>query len=406
MSDVQKLWCSVHISYLNMNKTRCLLSAKIFLSLWSCSPTTNESHTETITIDLSQSQEGQFSELFEGLEYILLDSDDSNPLVHPYNFSFEDGQIIVNDLRRDVLFFFNQKGQILKTINPSGKGPGEYFQMDGYQITDQHIYIQDTYLYKTLQFDRDGNLLSEIKNNFNNTEFYHNNTYSLYFLSYSPDFDGHHFIKKNHHTGETKSYLPIAKDLIGLGKSRAINGYVPIKDDGLAFALPSSTNVAFFTESTGDLIKAIHFDFGKHQLEDQKRWMDRHELNTYLDENNLVENISFFFQLEKSYIMRVAQGGSNRHVLIMDEDLNIIKQWKNLKNDIDGINLSFPWTSTSEDMIFLKQSSGIYNDYLATYAGKKVVIEKHSIHDFFDRHKERLKEDKWVIVKAKYKKMF
>lgn len=134
--------------------------------------------------------------------------------------------------------------------------------------------------------------------------------------------------------------------------------------------------------------------------------MGRHELNTYLDDNNLVEDISFFFQLEKSYIMRVAQGGSNRHILIMDEALNVIKQWKNMDNDIDGINLSIPWTSTSEDMIFLKRSSDIYNDYLATYAGKKVAIEKHSIHDFFDSHKEKLKEDKWVIVKAKYKKMF
>lgn len=228
-----------------MNMIRCLLAAKILFCLTSCSTTTEENHTDIVTIDLDQSQEGRFTELFERLEYILLDSDDSNPLVHPYNFSFEDGQIIVNDLSRDVLFFFDEKGRILKTINPSGKGPGEYFQMDGHQITDQFIYIQDTYLYKTLKFDHDGNLLSEIKNNFNNTEFYHNDTYSLYFFSYSPDFDGHHFIKKNHHTGETKSYLPIAKDLIGLGKSRAINGFVPIKDDGLALLCQTQRMLCF-----------------------------------------------------------------------------------------------------------------------------------------------------------------
>jgi len=40
---------------------------------------------------------------------------------------------------------------------------------------------------------------------------------------------------------------------------------------------------------------------------------------------------------------------------------------------------------------------------LDLYGDKKVKIMKGSIHEFFQMNKQRLKEDKWVLVKLKIK---
>lgn len=113
----------------------------------------------TIEIDLDQSVEGKLSDHFEKPEYIILDYPDSNPVINLYNVVFRDGLIFIRDNRSHNLFVFDEEGQVVNTINANGMGPGEYIQMDDFQVTEDRIFIQDTHLQKQLEFDRNGEFI-------------------------------------------------------------------------------------------------------------------------------------------------------------------------------------------------------------------------------------------------------
>ncbi|MEX2568858.1 MAG: 6-bladed beta-propeller [Cyclobacteriaceae bacterium] len=157
----------------------------LIINFFSCSYE-NEFDQEVVTIDidLNKSIQGKLSDQFESPEYILLDFSDNNPLINLYNIIFKDEMIFIRDNRSNNLFIFNENGKVVDIINANGMGPGEFSQMDDFQVTEDRIFIQDTYLHKQLEFDRSGKFIKEIKNRYNNTNFYVGEKYSIYFLSY------------------------------------------------------------------------------------------------------------------------------------------------------------------------------------------------------------------------------
>lgn len=99
----------------------------------------------------------------------------------------------------------------------------------------------------------------------------------------------------------------------------------------------------------------------------------------------------------------VRQGLDQRHYIFINHDFDVINQWKNLENDIDGMSYVFPWTGNEDYLVFRFHSSEFFNNYIELYKGNKVEIKKGNIHSFFQKNKQRLKEDTWVLVKLKIK---
>jgi hypothetical protein len=300
------------------------------------------------------------------------------------------------------LFVFDENGKVKNIIRSTGKGPGEFFQMDGFQVTEDRIYIQDTYLRKNLEYKRDGSFVGETKNRFNNADFYVGDDYSLYFLSYQTDFEGFNFIRKDHISGKHEGFLEIRKELENLTRSDNRNGIQEnIEQKLLYFTVPHSTKVVTINKNTGLLNKTYKFDFGKYNLEDKRRSESRRLLNGFIKQGNLVKRIYLFHPLTGQYFLNVKQGENRNHFIFMNNDFSINYQGYNLENDIDGMNYRFPWTATDNQLIFRFNSREFYNRYIETFTGMNVRIDKGNIHDFFQKNKENLKEDKWVLVKLK-----
>ncbi|MBI0398685.1 6-bladed beta-propeller [Cyclobacterium marinum] len=383
---------------------------KIFFILtmivWSCSEKVDsDQELITIEIDLDQSKQGKLSDHFAKPEYIILDYPDSNPVINLYNVVFRDGLIFIRDNRSHNLFVFDEEGHVVNTINANGMGPGEYIQMDDFHVTEDRIYIQDTHLQKQLIFDSNGEFIKEIKNSYQNTNFYVADTYSIYFMSYKTDFKGYNFVRRDNSTGKEEFFYKIDKPLENIVRVDNLNGLKEIESkDLLYFSMPHATKVVFIDKFSGFLKDTYFFDFGKHNVADEKRGFEkREELKVLVRDRKLVSGIDLIHSYLDKYVLFVRQGLDQRHYIFMDHEFNILNQWKNLENDIDGMSYVFPWTGTDDHLVFRFHSSNFFNKYVELYGNKKVKIMEGNIHSFFQTNKKRLKEDTWVLVKLKIK---
>jgi hypothetical protein len=366
----------------------------------------NELYQELITVnvDLNKSIKGKLSDQFESPEYIILDYPDENPVMNLYNVVFRDEFIFIRDNRSNNLFVFDEKGKVVNVINANGKGPGEFFQMDDFQVTDDRIYIQDTYLHKQLEFDRNGKFIEEIENRYNNTNFYVGEDYSIYFLSYQMDVHGNNFIRRDNSNDKEEYFYEIDKPLENMVRVDNLNGLKEVESKNLLyFSMPHATKVVLIDKFSGFLKNTYFFNFGNHNLDNKERKFERQELRNLVRDRRLVRRIDLIHSYLDKYVLFVRQGLDQRHYIFMNHDFDVINQWKNLENDIDGMSYVFPWTGNEDYLVFRFHSSEFFNNYIELYKGNKVEIKKGNIHSFFQKNKQRLKEDTWVLVKLKIK---
>lgn len=358
----------------------------------------------TVNVDLNKSIKGKLSDQFESPEYIILDYPDENPVMNLYNVVFRDEFIFIRDNRSNNLFVFDEKGKVVNVINANGKGPGEFFQMDDFQVTDDRIYIQDTYLHKQLEFNRNGKFIEEIENRYNNTNFYVGEDYSIYFLSYQMDVHGNNFIRRDNSNDKEEYFYEIDKPLENMVRVDNLNGLKEVESKNLLyFSMPHATKVVLIDKFSGFLKNTYFFDFGNHNLDNKERKFERQELRNLVRDRRLVRRIDLIHSYLDKYVLFVRQGLDQRHYIFMNHAFDVINQWKNLENDIDGMSYVFPWTGNEDYLVFRFHSSEFFNNYIELYKGNKVEIKKGNIHSFFQKNKQRLKEDTWVLVKLKIK---
>lgn len=90
-------------------------------------------------------------------------------------------------------------------------------------------------------------------------------------------------------------------------------------------------------------------------------------------------------------------------MFFLDAGFRVLKHLKDATNDLDGFPLVFPWTTTDTHLVFLKNSVDFYNEYVETFKGTKVQVTPGSIHEFFQKNREKLMDEKLVLIMAKYK---
>jgi len=379
----------------------------LLLIIFSCSIPEEKHSSEgvrIIKIDLDFVEKGKFSDKFDKVSYLLLETTEELPLVFPYNFQFTDNSIFVRDMTMNNLFEFSHTGKVKNVIQPTGKGPGEFFQMDGFQVTNDLIYIQDTYLKKNLRFTREGNFLEETRNEMNNTSFYVGNYFTYYFMNYNPEFEGFNLVRHNHTTLSYDGFLDIPKEVENLTKYDARNIFVydDLNKDAY-FIMPLSTDLVNFDKREGGINSIIRFNFGIYDIQDSQRKLKRSERNNEIKNNNLVEDVDLFFRTDKEYFIHFRQGGSKSHFVFFDQDFNITYHASSLVNDIDGFDLVVPWTYADNHLIYRMNSIDFYNNYVKTYNGKSVKQEPGSIHEFYQTNKSKFLEEKWVLIKLRVK---
>lgn len=117
-----------------------------------------------ITVTKEQEQSIPISQICDKVIPLKLKNTDIPISEIAKNITVDKDNLFLYDSGRKVILRFNLKGEFLNTIGHTGKGPGEYTYGSGFTIdaVKKHVFFLTTS--GLLQFDYNGNFLSQHKN--------------------------------------------------------------------------------------------------------------------------------------------------------------------------------------------------------------------------------------------------
>lgn len=376
-----------------------------FVLIFSCKESIQQKKITKIDLDISK--EIKMSEIFESLEYLLVQDQDSLPIVQPYKVLFNDSLIFIEDNELDNLFIVDRgDGEVKRVLQSFGSGPGEFNQIEDFQIKENQIIIKDVILGKLISFDFEGNFISEKRVSNEATNFYQGTDFLLlYFNNRSTEFGANFLTEFN--SGEVLKYDSINNIYRDAPAFNLDNGFQwnPFLKQ-IHLSHPDFYEVNFF-DSLGRGINSQVFDFGKYSLDDlsRKNYINGAFRESSQDDRDVyVKGISRFFAVSDMYFMLVTNGKRERHSIFMNFDFQPIIQSKKLINDFDGMNhRNTPRFSSNEHSVVMTRSNRLYNDYQAD----KEFIQKNypeaKVHSFIDQITEKLYDDRVAFIFYKLK---
>ncbi|MCH6234166.1 6-bladed beta-propeller [Cognataquiflexum rubidum] len=359
-----------------------------------------------IKVDVDAAKKGKISDHFESIEYILLDYPDSLPIVGPYKMILTDDRILVESRETAAVFFFDRKGNLQNVIRDYGDGPGQFRLIDDMFLEGHLLRIHSTYLKKYMIFSLKGKLIEEGKMDIIADRSFLGKDFSLFQIQKGYGTEKFTIIRKGNES-EIQGFLPLSKDLEDFYSFNNIHGfqYDPYRD---SFYLTSMLDYKIpIFDGKGFLKQTIEFDFGNKNFHINK-WKEMREnprgLNTWISDNGIVQSISSFFPFKNKILVKFNEGIKTPHFLFLDNNFDIIYHVDELENDFDGMKLKmWSWAYSENEIVYALDSKQFYNDYVETFNDKKVTVKKGDIHDFFRNNKEKLKEEKYVLVVMKVK---
>jgi len=357
-----------------------------------------------VNIDLDKSGEGNLSDLFEGITYTLLDPGDDEILVRPYKIIYFDNLILVEDRDLRNIHLYTRDGSLLHVFKAKGRGPGEFNQPDDFQIKDGQLIIKDLTLSKFIAFDLTGKFLWEEKTEILSPNFLSLKNGMLHYMNHQASIDDSNFyyIQTN---GDANGRVPIRPGY-GIFNYAENNGFIQDPNrQQIFFSIPNTNEVAVFNYE-GELEKTLLFDVGKYLLSDELKieYTKSRILREKVVDGNFVQYVSAFFPFKNQYFLSLEQGQNTNHLIMLDDQFNVIFQANKFANDLDGMKIrGIPWTFSEDEVIFQINSNSFYNDYIEKFKGQKIRITKGSVHEFFDQNKEKLLDDQRVLVAMKVK---
>lgn len=222
-----------------MNTTKYLSFFIFLLFLSSCgskgeeqnsSSRSNIDEFRSYPIDLA-APKIKFTELIEAVEIVRLEETEESLLGNVYNIAFHNDLIVFPNVREKSLYFFNSKGDYIKTLNKHGDGPLEYSSLWSYWFKGDTLKIYDNERPRVISYDLDGNYLREIKVPHNAMHVYENER--GYWLDMSHRFIGdttnYELISYDHKMENPISFLPFNQPF-GFPIVTTTNSMTPYKD--------------------------------------------------------------------------------------------------------------------------------------------------------------------------------
>lgn len=387
---------------MKINQVFILFSILLVLSLHGgCR---NRETSDAITIDLDLGKKCLASEIFEELDYILLDYPDETPIVNAYKMQFTDEHIIVESRENASIFIFDRGGNLKNIIRNYGDGPGEFRIFDGMSlISDNQIRVTVGYAKKNLVFDLKGNLLEETKNLASEWTYF-GDDFTLQHFPYGEIPDQNTFIRLSN--ADTIGYIPAREGINQLIPFGYVHNFQVGVNKEIYF-LEIFTNNVYIFDPKGYLKDSIVFDFGKYQMDWETKvrlGKDTRAITQYFEENKKIDHVNIFFPMPFGYFVSATYDYRKSHWILLDFDLNVVKTIAGIENDIDRFPLrQYSWTYHDDWIIYQMDSQTFFNEYVKTFQGQTVDAKNSRLHRFFNEKKETLKEERIVLVKMKLK---
>ncbi|WP_339758940.1 6-bladed beta-propeller [Algoriphagus aquimarinus] len=364
---------------------------------------------EIVEIDLSEAREAKLSEFFQTVSYSLLDYTDELPIVNGYKMVVTKDEIFVESRETAKVFVFDKSGQLKNVIGQLGDGPGEIRLIDGLFVNGDTVRIDSEYGNKYVLFSKDGKFIKEDKLSYRASAIYETD-FSLYYFQHGEGPDQWTYIredKSGDKPGKTeKGYLPLGKGFEEFNSFAGPIGFLKDPQTGQIFYTEPNDYVVQNFDSDGYFKRTIRFDFGKYNWPMEMRLElagKGRERNDYLKENPVVSGLYDFFPFQDLFFMSAGTYGKTYWIFADKKftSIDIIQDWE---NDLDGMKLrQLSWTKSEDEIIYSLDSKAFFNDYKEAFNGMSVESQPGDIHEFFEKNRKKLQEEKIVLVSYKLK---
>jgi hypothetical protein len=349
-----------------------------------------------VSIDLSKSKTGNYSEFVSELRYFLVETKQPELLVSPYKIIANDSIYYISDFFGKNIVRFDKKTGSYLTIGRPGEGPGENLELDDFSIYGDTIVFYDSGLSKFMEFGGNGQFLNESKSTFYSLMFFQGNGFKLIYNHSDPEIGSR--ILRVSDQGETQGFVPV-EDWFAQQFFSDQNGFVFDKTtQKIYFLLPITNQIAVFN-ADGFLEKLVQLDFGNFNFgkEDWQRLGDTRARIEFATQNKLLFGVSSFLVLEDSFLIYVIQEGSDKHLIRLNKDFELVAQYSPIVNDLDGVNISsIPWTAYDQKMIFMVNGKELSRENQVE--NPKMMSKYSNAAIFFEKHKTNLAEDEHLVL--------
>lgn len=358
-------------------------------------------------IDLDNSRHSKLSDVYENVKYIVVEELDSLPIVQPYKVVFHKSLIFIEDNMMDNLFLVNMDGKVEHIFLSSGNGPGEFNQIEDFQVEDNEVIIKDLVSGKFISYDFMGNVIHEERIRNMSTNFFKRENFILHFFNNKDNEFSMNFIAENKDS-LLYTYYPIKREFLESGRVFNLdNGFVFDKSTSqILLTLPYSYDVAFFDDK-GRGGKLHTFNFGKYSLSDRLRlqYSNGSFINSPDDvEDEYVGAINRFFPFKDFYYLAARNGKDEFHIVFLDKQFEPLLQVKEFDNDLDGLpHLHWPSLFYDNHLIVRTRSNYMLELY---EENQELMRSKHPhaiIHDFVGENKGKLSGDNLAFILYKIK---
>jgi hypothetical protein len=305
---------SVNLNNRNMIKIRIILLFVCTSYLFSCNKAVripesqigNDEHVISIVPSIENMMPVDLTPYLDTVKYVKLELMGESTIGSIDKVIVYEERIYILDKQTNSLFVFDMKGNYLHKIARVGQGPGEYIQLDFFDIDreNRHIVLTDLLTYWVIRYDFDGNFLFRQKipvwcegvsilpnkgialyANFRNNSGVLNPEYNLLSL------DSNMNIKK--------AYFPYHSGDFHVKITTSVEGHFYHFKDHLNFSFPGGSTVYQFKNDS--LISKYKINFGKDILPientgNTRQLIEYYENNKYSGiRGNVMENDELLF---------------------------------------------------------------------------------------------------------------
>lgn len=381
---------------------RGLLVSQLIALCFACNSQEDTFASLELTVPLG-TEKANVSEYFEEIEYLRLVGKDGQ--LYPAKIDqieFLGDDILILDKSLNVIFMFDQSGNLTRVLDRKGEGPEEYLYLHRFLVDNisETIEVYDKVGQKILSFDRNFNFVSSVRVNLFFQDFLKLNTSTyVFYLAQENQYNDSVF-KENFVVWEKGRMKFAAIEQLPTDRLSLRRGLASDVQSGKIFASQAfnDTLYVFDASKSGELSKIL-LDFGDAGLQisggDRQRLSldDLRQLNSGKSYVYRVDDL-FVNDLFTSFSFSYYDNGvshANLHFYFPQSSKGFTVN--RIYNDIDAFNLFQIRQVKDEHLVF-----DLNPEYLAMIDYEKTSEKFRNTIDF-----SRSLEDQMVLVFLKFK---
>lgn len=385
-------------------KTIAFLTLLFVGTLYSCSSHKEDDKVtgKRIPITISENSTIKFSDVFEQVDYIPLETTDHSLVGIVERFRiFEDKACLLCD--KSLLLFDANTGQTISRISKLGNAPGEYQSLYDVAIRkDGTVELLDMNALKIRKYDMNGNYKEAFELPSMSFSFFANGESDYWLFNNNMPYED---IKSKvvHYDASKKSlkdrFFPIDMHLANYFFVVEGNNFAQRKDGLLFFSCPSEN--IFLLKVGAEPSVAYTIDWGKHAAPDDfysRNYSDIMEFSTEANKlgyvyfvNNFSANdsyiqLSFFLDKIAYWNIYSEKEGKSYTGCILQDDLNALKRFR-----INNANTLY---TIQEDNLYFLLSADQFIEICNHNSTWEELVNKKNITD----------QSNPLLVKCRFKK--